>query len=161
MPASGQVVVRATAMMKRAFGFRTLWVAVAAMIPFIILAANVTPALYFIWLPVAIYILVVGMRSTMRMGITVDRDSRTLTVNNWMKTVIIPFADILQLGRSQIHFQSGGLRSAPRNPVYRPAIVQRSGPKVRVDAGSGEPGGGPVHSALADLGQELGIPNHM
>jgi hypothetical protein len=161
MAADGPIEVSATGGIKRGYGFRTLWIAVASLIPFIILAINVEPALFFIWPIVAIATLVVGVRSTMRIGVTVDRVSRTLTVNNWMKSVVIPFADILELSRTRIHVQAGGLYGAPRTPVYRPAVARRSGPKVRVDAGSGEPNDGPVHAALAQLGEDLGIPNHM
>ena len=109
--------------MKRGYGFGRRGSQLRQRSHSSILAINVEPALFFIWPIVAIATLVIGVRSTTRIGVTVDRTSRILTVNNWMKSVVIPFADILELSRTRIHVQAGGLYGAPKTPLYRPAVA--------------------------------------
>lgn len=136
------------------YGFATLWLTVASVVPFIVLAANVKGALFFLWPLAAIGIVIGGTRRTMGLGITIDEASRSVKVDSWFRTVRVPFDAIKEMGRSRV------IVGAPRygGPVYRPAIVRRDEGKIRIGAASGEATDGPIHAALTRLGTQLGVP---
>jgi hypothetical protein len=110
--------------------FYTFWLALASVVPFIILAANVAGAIFFVWPVAALWILIAGIRRTMRLGITVEGDRRSVKVDNWLRTEAVGFDAIRELCGARV------IVGAPRyaGPVYMQAILRRDGSKLRIGA---------------------------
>lgn len=82
-----------------------------------------------------------------------------MTIDNYLKSCAIPFSAVQEMKHSRL-FITGGPRFGPARTVYVPSIVCRDGSVVKVGAGSGEDTAGPIHRALAQLGEQLGVPVH-
>jgi hypothetical protein len=149
-------VIRAPVRVRIGYYFATFWLALVSIVPFIILSANVAGWLFAIWPVAAVAILFFGIRQTMALGIAVEESRRTLTVHNWLRSATIPFGEIKEMSQARVIIMG----SRYGGPVYMPMIVARDGSRTRIGAAKGEPGDGPIHVALAQLGESLGIPVH-
>jgi hypothetical protein len=157
VPDDSNVQLQPAGQNKRYYWFATLWLAVASLVPVIVVAVNVGGIVLIVWPIAALAILVWGIRRTRQMGVSVDQGRQSITVGNYFKTVVIPFSAIQEMKSSRIHV-TGGPKGGPARAVYAPSAVSRNGSVVKIGAGSGEDKTGPIHQGLTRLGAQLGVP---
>lgn len=157
MPDDLSAELRPAGQNKRYYWFATVWLAVASLVPIIIVAVNVSAGVLVLWPIAAVAILVWGIRRTGSMGVVVDQGRQSLTIGNYFRTTVVPFNAIQEMKGARIHVGGGG-KYGPAQAVYAPSVVRRGGRVVKIGAGSGEDTAGPIHGALSQLGQQLGVP---